>query len=1219
MEEPLVSSCDRNRPVLRGVAWLRKALVAVLCAVLGHLPLHLLIAVAVCITAALLVVSVRGAQAEVPGLLPDGQFESQGALGVAVDQSTSESDPSRGDLYVAGFLGANSEGLLFGEVNKFNILGGLISSFGESGIYGSAAVNPANGDVYVLKDSDSFFSFELTVDIHPATGAPVKSFPVEGSGNYNAGSGLVVTVVGIAADSEGNVYVPVVPKNEVLEYSESKTEPGKWEVTKTFTGGSGGGEFNGPTGVVVDPAGNLWVADTGNNRIEELTSSDTVVRDIASEGVGSVAVDAHGNVFAIVNNSVDFCGAIKSPCSHLVEYSPAGVQVADLGAGVIGANQFGPEEGKGRQRQAVPDMVAVSDATGRVYVTEAVLVAPAGGTRGRVLKFRLPVAPTLGAEAAVEVGVSQAKLGAVVNPGGLGGSYRFEYGTTTAYGNSVPFPEGDTGAGFIPRTVWAGVSGLQPGTTYHYRAVVAGALGKPIMGNDQTFTTATAARSACPNERFRTSFSAGLPDCRAYELVTPPNKNSAQPDKNEGGGHLGELHLSQTLANNLPAADGSRLAFRAEDVLPGSPSADESYVATRGSGGWSSENMFPPTDYYGYKCPLHTFASYSEDLSKAIIHVGSVGQQCGVDPELVSGEPRGSENENLFVRDNATGTYQLINVTPEGIAPATPTVLGVSRDYSRIVFREKAKLTPDAPVGVDDVYEWSAGHVRLATVLPDGTAVAGAFADLAADGSRVFFNAGGRLYARVGGSETVQLDASEAGGAGGGASFVKASHDGLVVLFTADASAGLTSDTVHGSGPNLYRYDFSAPAGHRLADLTPVAHAVAPAVGGISKNGSTVFFTDEDSAGLTPETVPGSGKNLYRYESGRLIDLTPAEHAEVQSVLGVGGDGSSVSVYFTAGGVLSSVSNGHETAQAGQGNVYVSRGAGSVFVAGGAGKVRVSENGGFLLFESGGKPTGYDNVNPATGEPAEELYLYDAAANSLACASCNPSGEPPTGFAQLGVTHPGGPDSEGGAIEEVEGRAPRQLSENGQVFFDSSEGLLPADTNGKADCSGASGFPACTDVYEFEPDGAGSCAEPTGCLSLISTGTGSLETLFIDSSPSGNDVFIREFQKLVPRDTQDEAPSLYDVRVNGGFPEPAPPPPCTTAEACRTAPAPQPSIFSSPASQTFSGIGNLIEPSVKPPVKCKKSYVKKKDKCVKKKPKRRARRKPTHANRKKGR
>jgi hypothetical protein len=1170
------------------------------------------------LSAALLALSPALAHAEPPRLVPDGQFESDAALGVAVDNSASEADASRGDVYVAGFIGSTKTGeFIPGRVNKFDGSGNLLSPpspIGNALGYSGAAVNSLNGDVYAL---DTIFSEIDTYD--PATGELLgPPFPVPPSHNFLNPFAGNPTIVGIASDSAGNVYVPVVPENEVLEYDPAACQaaPPPCVPLKTFKGGSSAGALKGPTGVAVDAAGNLWVADTGNNRIEEISPTDTPIRGIASEGVGSVALDAHGDVFAIVNNSADFCGRIKPPCSHLVEYSPAGAQLVDLGAGMIGENQVKPSESESELlKDPVPDMVAVGESSGRVYVTEAVSSPPAGGSRGRVLKFRPPVVPSLDGETAVDVGVSEAKLGAVVSPGGIKATYRFEYGTTMAYGSSVPFPEGDTGAGFTSRTVWAGASGLLPGTTYHYRVVVTGALGAPLVGKDQTFTTQPAAQAACPNEKFRTGFSASLPDCRAYELVTPPNKDSAQPDKNEGGNE-GRLFLYRILEENLAAVDGNRLSFWAEDVLPGSPSAGQSYVATRGAVGWTAQSMFPPTNFYAYKCPFELKAkSYSEDLSKAIILVESGKQEqgghCGVEPELVAGEPRGSEN--LFVRDNAIGAYQLVNVTPPGVPPATPQLLSASRDFSRIVFAEEAKLTPDAPEGVSNVYEWTAGNVRLVTVLANGTPVAGAFAGISADGSRVFFTASGGLYARVNGTETVQLDASQAGGGGGGGSFLKASHDGSVVFFADGASAGLTSDTVPGSGTNLYRYDSHAPGGKRLTDLTPVANAVAPVLSGMSKDGSVVFFTDDDSAALTPDTKPGSGTNLYRYEAAApaglgLTDLTPISEAKVQSVLGVGEDKGEVSVYFTAAGVLTSQANQHgEMPQPGQGNMYLSRGAGSAFIATAAGSFRVSANGGFLLFESSRSLTGYENINPSTGKPAAELYLYDAANNSLACASCNPSGEPPTAA---------GPDSEGGAIEEASGNraAPRQLSENGQVFFDSSEGLLPADTNGNGSCSTASGFPACTDVYEFEAQGVGSCSEPAGCLYLISTGTGSLETFFIDASPSGNDVFIREFQKLVPRDTQDGAPSLYDVRMNGGFSETSPALPCDTADACRTAPAPQPSIFGAPASQTFSGAGNLVPP-VKIPVKhCRKGFVEKKGKCVKRKARKRVRGKSAHTH-----
>jgi hypothetical protein len=1069
--------------------------------------------------------------------------------------------------------------------------------------------------VYTLGDKvNSEFKGEAEIDTYdPTTGALLGSFPVASSGNFNFV--FPWTVVGIAADSAGNVYVPVASRSEacgspattcVLEYSATG------EPLKTFTGGSDSGALKGPTSVAVDAAGNVWVADAGNQRIEELSPTDIPLGEIKSEGVKSVAV-AHGDVFATVLNGADFCGAIEPPCSHLVEYSSAGTQLADLGAGEFEAHS------KRSGGVALPDMVAVSESTGRVYVTEGV-AEPAEGAHGRVFKFRPPVPPKLESETAVEVGVSGAKLGGVVNPGGMSAAYRFEYGTTAAYGHSVPFPEGDTGGGFQPRTVWAAVSGLAPGTTYHYRAVVTGELGAPVVGEDRTFTTESAAQSACPNGQFRIGFSAALPDCRAYELVTPPNDFSAQAVRGTCGNGGGECKLEGTLNQVFAAPDGNRLAFETEDVFPGSQSAGHDYVATRGPAGWSSENEIPPQNYYvrGEPCVLPAPA-YSEALSKVIFSATS-GGICGLEPELIGGEPRGG-TRNLYLRDNTSGAYQLINLTPSGAAPADAEFLAASADFTRIVFTEKAVLTPDALAGAKNLYEWSAGHLQLVSLLPNGTPVAGSFTNVSSDGSHVLFTAGGALYARVHGAETVQLDASQAAGPGGGGNFLAASADGSRVLFTDDASAALTADTVPGSGTNVYLYDSAAPAGQRLTDLTPVANTGAPALGGISKDGSRVLFTDDASAALTADTVAGSATNLYLYNSAttRLTDLTPAGHAEVQRVQAVSEDGSAV--YFQAAGVLTGAQANQrgETAIAGHPNLYLSHGATTTFITangpGGEDLAKVSADGAFLAFESSLSLTGYDNVDQGTGKPDPEIFLYNAAANDLACASCDPSGAPPTA---------GGAGAQGakaGSGKAFEGRRARNLTENGRLFFDSNEGLLPSDTNGISGCSAAAtGFPSCTDVYEFEPAGVGTCAEAAGCLSLLSTGTSARGTFFIDASMNGDHVFIRELQKLVPADTQEDAATIYDVRVDGGFPEPAVPPPCTTADACRAPVSPQPSIFGSPASQTFSGAGNLVTPRALPSPakpkpklkKCRKGYVKKKNKCVKAKKGKRARK----ANRK---
>ncbi len=992
----------------------------------------------------------------------------------------------------------------------------------------------------------------------PGTGALVSSFPVPPSNNTFFG----ITAVQIATDSAGNVYVPVAPENEVLEYdpSECPALPAPCALTplKTFTGGAGAGALKGPVGVAVDSAGNVWVADTGHNRIEELSPAGTPIGKIESEGVRALALDANGDVFAIVDNRVDSCGSLIPPCEHLVEYDSGGAQLADFGASEFGA----PNGAEAEYR--LGSIPAVNDSTGRVYVTDS--------EKNLVWIFGPPTAPTVGKEVAVEVGVPETKLGAQVNPGGAATSYRFEYGPTTAYGQTAPFPEGDAGPGVTPRTVWAAASGLVSGTTYHYRVVATNELGT-VAGIDQTFTTETAAEAGCSNEQLRSGFSASLPDCRAYELVTQAHPLSGEPFSDGEGLHLEE---------NVAAPDGNRMAYFSFTSLPGSQTDSGSYLATRGAGGWSTENVIPPqSGYYNYLCTSYGAAmpAYSTDLSKGVL-VDGRGQDheqvpgepvqfdggCGADsPELVVGEPHGTPN--LFLRDNINVGYQLLDVTPPGITPAAARFRGASSDLTHVVFNEQARLTPNAPSlsGAEDLYEWSGGVVRLVAVLPDGTPVAGSFAGMGStDGARVLFTADGNLYMRVNADR-------EQGAVSGGRCTEVAEKEGKACTFQVDASQAVGA----GGGGQIMN---------------------------VSADGSQVFFLDDSSKELTSDTVPGSGPNLYRYDvdSGQLTDLTPQGGAEVQNRIGISEDGSYV--YFLADGVLSgSQTNEHgETAQSGHQNVYLWHGGDITFVAtlsGADGCVsggmcaRVSGNGAFLAFASHRSLTGYDNTKVTSneaenGSPASEIFLYSGGSGQLVCASCNPSGEPPTVGASMRTTN------------SANVRAPNYLADNGRLFFDTPDALLPSDTNGQRD------------VYEYED----------GQLHLISTGTSSTESLFLDASEGGNDAFLLTRQSLVPQDTEEEGFSIYDARVGGGFAAPASPPSCTTADACRSASSPQPSVFGAPASATFSGVGNLAPPPprvvkkvTKKAVKCRQGLVKNKQgKCVKKR--RKKARKSAHAN-----
>ncbi len=1022
--------------------------------------------IAVCALVVLLALSTEVARAEVPGLVPNGTFASDEGLGVAVDQSS-------GDVFVTGFTvgeQAHSE--------KFDASGERLSPpspFAEGFNYG-AAVNPTNGDLYVA----SPFAHEIdTYD--PNTGEPLSSFPVPAF--FTSFSGLFENQAQIATDSAGDVYVPNVPGNEVLEYGPHPAcsgEPVECVPLKVFTG-SGAHALSGPTGVAVDSSGDVWVADDGDNRIEEFDPTGAFLSEIKSEGVRALALDRRGDVLAIVNNDADSCGSLRPPCAHLVEYSASGAQLADLGAGDFGSAELPTFYGSSSF-----SMVAVDNASGRVYVTDA--------PKSRVWVFQPPLAPVLGEESAVEVGAVEAKLGALVNPGGAQTTYRFEYDTREyrqgegAHGVSVPFPEGSVGEGFSSRAVWASAKGLAPGTTYHYRAVVTNGVGNPVVGPDQTFTTETTAGAACPNEQLRFGFSAALPDCRAYELVTPANKASAQPD-------TGQVNSDSNFrVGNYAANDGSRYSYISLEVMPGSQSAGLEFIATRGASGWTSEDALPLTSYTGDRCPYYSpihVVTYSANLSRAVLvdhnfsyaeSNNAFSEECqGELREVVPGEPVGAQN--LLLRNNVDGSYQLINITPSGVVPTETHFAVASANLSLVVFSERAKLTPEALNNTVNTYEWHEGVVRLLKfALPSGAPVAGGLVSISPDGSEMFFTAGGNLYVRVNDGRTVQVDEARGGaGPGGGGSFRAVTADGSQVFFTADASAGLTSDTVPGSGTNLYRYDIVTG---QLSDL-----AAKAGLAGISEDGSYVYFSSES-------VLSGTQANQFG-----------------------------------------------ETAESGKSNLYVDHGGTITFVwHGGVGNL--SSNGAF--FASGSS-------------------IYSAASNRFESAPV--SGAP--------------------------------VSDNGQVFFETGAALLPRDTNGR------------TDVYEWSFNGG---------LHLISSGSGSSESFLLLATPSGNDVFVLTRQNLVPQDNSQEANKIYDARVDGGFPEPAVPPGCTTADACRAAPEPQPSIFGEPASQTFSGVGNLAsgeaEPKTKPkakPVQCRRGFLKRKGICVKKSAKKA--RKSAHANR----
>ena len=424
---------------------------------------------------------------------------------------------------------------------------------------------------------------------------------------------------------------------------------------------------------------------------------------------------------------------------------------------------------------------------------------------------------------------------------------------------------------------------------------------------------------------------------------------------------------------------------------------------------------------------------------------------------------------------------------------------------------------------------------------------------------------------------------------------------GAAVPVNVGVHGGLVQGAVIGSGSTE-----GSDEPHVLSDD---GSRVFWSVGGDAVQGSEPVFVREGIGGADPRTVQlpagefvdasaQTGSKVL-LSTGEVFDLELGAHGERLADLteGAGGFvgelGSSEDlskIYFVDTAALPGAGANSFGAmpQAGGNNLYLySEGASPRFiatlVAGSQDKgdwsntlgrtTRVTAGGETLLFDSVASLTGYDNrpAEPAdcqksnglggaeTG-PCSEIYLYHADTGALACVSCNPTGERPVGGSSISGGH---------EVEEDETRAyrvyyqPRVLSADGsRVFFNSPEALVEQDKNHAAD------------VYEYE----------NGHVYLISSGTGTGSS-FVDASENGDNVFFTTANELVPGDT-DQLVDLYDARVDGGFPAPATPPACT-GTGCQGIPA-APPIFATPSSGTFAGVGNfpasLTGPVVKPKV-----------------------------------
>jgi hypothetical protein len=616
--------------------------------------------------------------------------------------------------------------------------------------------------------------------------------------------------------------------------------------------------------------------------------------------------------------------------------------------------------------------------------------------------------PEVRAESAVEVGQDEALLAAELNPHGVATSYRFEYGLAdcaVSSCQSVPVPAGQTGTGAAFQAVSARAVGLSPGSRYHFRLVATSNCNPSVPaeectaeGPDTTFTTfAAGSAQACPNAAMRIGPSARLPDCRAYELVSPADTNGRVPTATLFG--EGAITSPPVL---LGSADGESVLFGTEGgALPGLGGGGfhDAYVSTRGSDGWHSEFR----GLSGSQAQKPFAAGTSPDHGYSLWDVGGT-------KGTLANEPGAQANATMNYLRGPGGSIEPVGVGSMG---SDPRAKGrwVSAGAGHLIFTAKdVQLEADAPPsGTEAIYDRSpGGPTRVISLLPNDVPQAvgenAEYLGAAAQGDAVAFRIGGGLYERVG-EKTVRV-ADEP------VSFAGLSADGGRAFYLSEGNI----------------FGFEAATG----TIGPIGSGGESTIVNISADGSHLYFvsglvlTGEavNAAGAKP--VPG-GHNLYVWGGGSepLRFIATVEKADV-----VGEPPPIGGTEALIGGLglwLSNVATPDQDQFRGPAND----------------PSRTSPDGGTFVFESRAKLTEYEN------DGHSEIYRYDDGSGGLTCVSCNPSEAASTSEARLEsryapLLHSTPPVN---AISQIE-----NVTDGGnRVFFESGDALSFEDTDEMSD------------------------------------------------------------------------------------------------------------------------------------------------------------------------
>ena len=472
-----------------------------------------------------------------------------------------------------------------------------------------------------------------------------------------------------------------------------------------------------------------------------------------------------------------------------------------------------------------------------------------------------------------------------------------------------------------------------------------------------TGSAAAAAPDLCPNAAIRgQQHAAYLPDCRAFEQVSPVDKN---------GYPIFDLR-SITFGRVASSSDGNSAIYPSWGTFADSESGlPTQYRSQRTDQGWMATAVSPaPKGPYPWSGDELFWIASTPDLRSGLIFTSDPQ-----DPSAIGGA------KNLYTTEGhgvSLGSRGNSGERPAygGIREGRDALLSV--DGSHLVWEGSAHLVGEdasRPEGKLGVYERSGGVTRLVSVDSDG-----------------------QLLNECG---------AEIGDSAGAARNRAISNDGSRVVFISPASADEGAPGCE--EPELYMRiddDRTVEISHsRLAVEDPLVRE--PRSLGTARNGSVLYFASGER--LTAEAPSGGGVYRYVVATDSLEFAFPGPNAKV---VALANDGSRL--YFTAGEQL-------EAGKGTPGNVmlFVYRavddsvrfiadsGGGSFGGLPGAGDgisgldegrrpAALSADGTRLVFSSRTNLTGYDS----NGEG--EAYLYEEGRDSLICVSCSVTGAPRT-------------------------------------------------------------------------------------------------------------------------------------------------------------------------------------------------------------------------------